>query len=103
MRRQHFPRFLDRFDQRVAEFLVSEMFAHCIYEPLPKLLPTLLMDRFVADHGELVRARRHENEDSVAFWRFVHAEPIKFLLRGDQRIRVQLSALNVNSNLAGSF
>ena len=66
MRRQHFPRFLDRFDQRVAEFLVSEMFAHCIYEPLPKLLPTLLMNRFIADDREPVRTRRDKNEDGVA-------------------------------------
>jgi len=58
------------------------------------------MNRLIADDCELVRARRHKNEDGIAFRRFVHAESVKFFLRGEQRIDVQFAALNVNSNLS---
>ena len=88
MRRQRFARFLNPFDYRVAEFLVSKMVAHEIDNALPVTLAAFFVDRFVPHDGELVGARRHENEDSVAFGRLVHAEAIEFFLRGVERIGI---------------
>jgi hypothetical protein len=103
MRTKGFACFLDRFDQCVGEFLVSKMFAHSFNELPPKCLPALFVDRLIADDCELVRARRHENEDGIAFRRLVHSEPMKLFLRGDKWIGIHLATLNVNANLAGSF
>jgi len=61
------------------------------------------MNPFIADDGELVGAGRHENEHGIALRCFVHAEPMKFFLCGDQRIDLQLAALNKNANLARRF
>jgi len=96
-------RFLDRIDQCVTEFFVSEMFPHFVNEPLPKVLAAFFVNRFIADDGELVRAGRHENEDRIALRRFVHSEPLKFFLCGNQRVDIQLPALNENANLTGGF
>ena len=103
MRSERFAGFLDRFDQRVAEFLVSEMFAHSIDESLPESFAALFVDRFVPHDSKLVSARRDENEHGIAFGCFMHSESMKFFLRGDQRIDIQLSALDKNANLTGSF
>ncbi len=90
-------------DNRIAESLVLKMFAHMIDNSLPKLFPAFLMNRFVADDRKFVRAGRDENKDRVAVMRLVHPQPMKFLLRGNQRIEIELAALNVNPNLAGGF
>ena len=103
MRSERFARFLDRFHQRVTEFFVPEMFAHSVDEPLPKLFTAFFVDRLVADDSKLVRAGRHENEKRIALRCFVHSEPMKFVLRCDQRVDIQLSALNKNADLAGRF
>jgi len=79
------------------------MIAHQIDNTLPVLLAATLVNSFVADDGELMRTRRHENEDGIAFWRFAHSEPLKFFPSGDQRIDLQLAALNENANLARRF
>ena len=88
MRRQRFARFLNPFDYRVAEFLVSKMLAHSFNESLPKSFAAFFVDRFVPHDGELVGARRHENEDGVAFGRLVHAEAMEFFLRRVERIHI---------------
>ena len=100
MRSERFTRFLDRFDQCPTEFFVSEMLAHFVYELLPKVLAAFFVNRFIADDGELVGAGRHENEHGIAFRCFVHAEPMKFFLCSDERIDIQLAALNVNADFA---
>ncbi len=86
MRRQQFTDFLDRFDDCVAEFLVLKMRAHSIDKSLPELFAAFFMNRFIAHHGKLMRAGRHKNKHGIAFARFVHAEPMKFLLRRDKWI-----------------
>ena len=86
MRGQQFADFLDRFDDCVAEFLVLKMCAHSIDKSLPELFAAFFMNRFIADHGKLARARRHENEHGIAFARFVNTELMKFLLRRDKWI-----------------
>src|SRR5438477_8287404 len=103
MRSERFAGFANRFHQRVTEFFVTEMLAHSVDELLPKSLAALFMDRLVAHDGEFVRAGRHEDEHSVALRRLMHSEPMKFFLRGDQRIDTHLTALNKNANLAGGF
>lgn len=103
MRGKRIADFVDRFDQRVAEFLVPEMLAHVFYQTPPQLFTALLMDRFVPDDGELVRARCDENENVVVPGVFVQAEPLKSFLRGHHWIIFQLPALNENADLARGF
>src|SRR5947207_9012047 len=92
-----------RVDDCVSEAFAAKTLAHELDHPLPVCLAALFMNRFVADHGKLMRTRRHENEDGIAFWRFAHSEPLKFFPSGDQRINLQLAALNKNANLARRF
>ena len=103
MFRQSFAGFLDRFDQRAIEFFIQKMRAHRIDEALPELLAALFVNRLVANHGELVRARRHENKHSVAFLRSVHAELVESLCCGGERVAIQFPTLDINTNLAGCF
>src|SRR5260370_4875974 len=87
----------------MTEFLISKMLAHSVDQLLPKRFAALFRDRLVAHNSELMRARRDENEHSVALRRFVHSKPMKFFLRSDQWIDIQFAALNENPNLTGSF
>ncbi len=103
MGRQRLARFLDRFDERTAEFFILEMRAHRIDESLPEFAAAFLVDRLVAYHSKLMRAGRDENEYSIAFACFVHSETMKSLLRGNQRIDIQFSTLNIHADLAGGF
>ena len=91
------------FDDGVIEFLVLKMGAHRIYNPLPEFLAAFLVNRYVADHGEFMRPGRNENEYGVALACFMHPQSMKFSLRRDQWVRVQLASLDVNANFAGSF
>ena len=99
MFRERFAGFLDRFDQRVIEFFILKMRAHRIDDALPELLAALFVNRLVANHGELVRARRHEDKHSVAFLRSVHAELVESLGRGGERIAIQFPALHIHADL----
>src|SRR5262249_30048412 len=89
--------------QRVGELLVSEMVAHFLDEALPQLIAAFLMDRFVADDGELVGARRHPDQNVVVVRVFVEPETMKSFLRGDERIAFYLAALNKTADLARRF
>jgi hypothetical protein len=79
------------------------MLAHPLHQAPPQLLATFFVDRFIADHGEFVRARRDENQNGIMLWCFVHPESMKLFLRGNQWIDIQFAALNENANLAGSL
>ncbi len=103
MRSQNATDIADCVYQSIGEALIPKMIAHQIDNTLPVLLAATLVNSFVADDGELMRTRRHENEDGIAFWRFAHSEPLKFFPSGDQRINLQLAALNKNANLARRF
>ena len=100
---EQFADFLNTFDDGVTEFLILEMLAHSIDNLLPEFRAAFLVNRFVADHGEFVRPGRNENEHGIALACFIHSQAMKFLLRRDQWVCVQLAALDVNANLAGSF
>jgi hypothetical protein len=103
MFRQSFASFFDHFDQRVIEFFVLKMRAHGIDQALPELFAALFVDRFVANHGELMRAWRHEDQNGVSFARSMHAELVKSLCRGGERIAFQFPALHINADLPGRF
>src|SRR5437762_1176765 len=103
MRGQHFADFLNRSDQRVAEFLVLKMGSHSFDNALPKLVATFLVNGFIANNGELVLAWNHENQHRIALLSLVHLEPLKFFLRNNQGIGIQFAALNINTNFARSF
>lgn len=103
MRGQHLAEFVNRFRQGMTEFFILKMAAHSIYNVPPELLAAFFVNRFVANNGELVCARRYENQHGIALAGLVHSETLKFLLCNDQRIGAQFSALNVNANLAGGL
>ena len=103
MDRQQFADFVNRFNQRVVEFLVLKMLPHSIDNALPELLAAFFMNGLVAYHGKLMRSGRNENEHSIALARFVHAESMKLFLGSNQWICTQLAALNINADLAGSL
>jgi hypothetical protein len=103
MRGKRFAGFPDRFNECAAEFLVLKMRAHSIDKVLPELFSGLFVDRFVTDHGKLMRSGRDENEHGIALARFVHAESVKFFLRSNQWISTQLAALNINPDLTGGL
>ena len=100
---EQFADFLNAFDYGATEFLLLEMLAHCIDNLLPEFLAAFLVNRFIADDGEFMRPGRNENEDGIALACFMHPQSMKFFLRRDQWVCVQLAALDVNANLAGSF
>src|ERR1700738_4293421 len=100
---ESFAGFFDGFDKGVAELFVFEMRAHRLDQALPKLLAAFFVNGFVADHSKLVDTGRHENEHCVLFYGLVHSEPMKFLLRRNQRIDGQFAALNKDSDLPGRF
>ena len=103
MRGQQFADFTDAFDDGAAKLLVLKMCAHSTYNVLPELLAAFFVNRLVANNGELVRARRYENQHGIALAGLGHSEMLKFFLCNDQRIGVQFAALNINANLAGGF
>ena len=103
MRAEQFAYLLNAFDDGVTEFLVLKMRAHCIYNPLPEFIAAFLVNRFVADYGEFMCPGRNENEHRIALACFIHLQSMKFFLRRDQWICLQLAALDVNANLTGSF
>jgi hypothetical protein len=103
MGRQQFADLVNRFDQRVVEFLVLKMLSHSIDNALPELLAAFFMNGLVAYHGKLMRSGRDEDEHGIALARFVHAESMKFFLGSNEWIGTQLAALNVNPDLTGSF
>src|SRR4029450_11100116 len=98
-----FADFLNTFDEGTTKVLLLEMLAHSIDNSLPEFLPTFLVNRFIAGHGEFMRPGRNENEHGIALACFIHPQSTKFFLRRDQRVCLQLAALDVNANLAGSF
>ena len=61
------------------------------------------MNRFIANDREFVRARRHPNQNVVMMRVFVQPEPMKSLLRRDERIAFYLAALNEDADLTGGF
>src|SRR6476646_1398331 len=103
MRGQQFADFANRLDQRVAKLLVLKMRPHSFDNALPKLVTAFLVNGSIANNGELVLAWRHENSDRIALRGLVHLELLKFFLRNNQGISFHFAALNINTNLAGSF
>jgi len=70
------------------------MRSHFFYNTLPELITTFFMNRFVSNHREFMNTRRDKDEHRIALARFMHTEPMKLFLRRDERITVQLPALN---------
>ena len=79
------------------------MLAHCFDQLLPELLTALLVNAFISDDGELLRAGNDKNQDGVSLLRLLHPELEKFLLGKWQGIARQFAALNEDANLAGSL
>src|SRR5436190_6202947 len=79
------------------------MGAHFIHDVLPELFAAFFVNRLVADNGEFVGPWRYKNKNGIALAGLGHSETLKFVLRNDQRIGIQFSALNINANLTGGF
>ena len=74
------------------------MFPHFLHNALPEFVTAFFMNRFIANDCEFMNTRRDENEHRIMLARLVHPEPMKFPLRLDERIILQLSALDQNTN-----
>jgi len=83
--------------------MLAEAMVHRSNDALPELVAAFLVDRFVANNGELVRARRHENQHRITLARFVHIEPMKLPLCRNERITFQFATLDQDANLTGRF
>ena len=92
---------LDSLHDRLGKSFALKAGAHFFDQLLPEVRATFLMDSLISDHGELLRPRDDEDEDSVALRRFVHSELEKPLFRKRQGIALQFSTLYENANLAG--
>ena len=103
MLRQHVSNDCDRSGDPVCELLLTKAMVHCGRDALPELVAAFLVNRLVANDGELVSTRRDKNQHRIALLRLVHTEPMKLLLRRDKRITVQLSALDQNADFTGRF
>jgi len=86
--------FPDRFYQRITELLILKMGPHSFHNALPEFIAAFLMNRVVANNRKFMNTRRDKNEHCIALARLVHTEPMKLLLRRNQRITVQVPALD---------
>jgi hypothetical protein len=77
------------------------MLAHSGNKILPEFVPAFLVNAFVADHGKLLRARRHKNQDGIPLGGFLHSELEKFFLRSLQGVLLEFPALQKDTNLPG--
>ena len=103
MRGQQFADFPDAFDDSIGKLLVLKMRPHSAYNVLPELLVAPFVNRFITNNREHVRARRYEDQHRIALAGLGHSESLKFFLRNNQRISIQLAALNKNADFAGSL
>jgi len=74
------------------------MLPHFLHNALPEFVAAFFMNRFIANDCEFMDTRRDENEHRITLARLVHPEPMKFPLRLDERIILQLPALDQNAN-----
>jgi hypothetical protein len=103
MLRQHIPDDCYRSVDPFREFFLAKAIVHGRDYAPPEFVTALFVNRFIANNGEFMRARRHKNEHSIVFPRLLHPESMKFPLRHNERIVFQLAALDQNSNLTGCF
>lgn len=82
---------------------MPEMLAHRADKALPQLFTADFVNSFVADNGEFMRSRRDEDQHGIALQGLLHAETMKSSLRGNQRVVLQLTALDKDTDLAGCF
>jgi len=80
---KQFADFVNRLDQSVAKLLILKMGPHSVHNALPKFVAAFLVNRFVADYGELVRAWRYKNQNRIALPLRMHTQLMKFFLRSD--------------------
>lgn len=66
MFREQLARFLDAVDDTFRKFRFAEIARHRFCQCLPERIAALRVNRFIADDGEFMRARRDKNQDAVA-------------------------------------
>ena len=67
MLRQQLPASSDRMDDGVGEMLRFEMRAASPASTLPRILAAFLVHASISDDRKLLRARRNEDQNGVAF------------------------------------
>ena len=83
---EHASDLLNRFDQRITEFLIAKMRSHFFNETLPEFIAAFLMDGVVSGDRKFMNPRRDKDKHGIAVLGLVHAELMKLLLSRDQRI-----------------
>ena len=103
MLRQHISNDCNRSADPFCEFILAKAIVHLGDNALPEFVAAFFVNRFVANDSELTRARHHKNEHSIVLPRLVHPEPMKFPLRRNEGIILQLAALDQNADLTGGL
>ena len=67
---------------------------HFFHDELPEFIAAFFMNRVVPNDRKFMNARRDKNEHRIALARLVHTESMKAFLRCNERIAVQLPALD---------
>src|SRR3954465_9976579 len=80
--------------------LLPEVCAHLLHHRIPKIIATFLVNPGIADDREFLRAGCDKDEHGVAMLRLVHLELEKLLLREWERIALDLTALQINADVA---
>jgi len=86
MFRQQFAGLLHAVDDARREFGFPKVTAHDVRQLPPEFIPALRVNRFIANDGKFLRARRNKNQHAVPSRRLVHAQAREFRLRGGHGI-----------------
>jgi len=99
---QQFARLLNAVGDARGKIALSKITAHRLRQPPPEFIAATGMHRLITNHGKFAGARRHENQNAVAFARLIQLQAEKFLLRGEHGVLDVIRRDN-QTNLAGGF
>jgi len=89
---QQFTGFSDTVNYARGELGFAEVTRHLVGQLRPEIVTAARMDPRIANHCELVRARRHKDQDAIMVPGFLHAHLDEVSLGAGERVRDQLSA-----------
>ena len=84
------------------KFGFAKITGHDVRQLPPEFVPALRVNGFIADDGELVRARGHKNKHAIPLRRLVHAQSHEFHLCGDDGV-VNVFGADGDPDLAGGL
>ena len=100
--RQKFSRAPNAMQNPPGEFTLAKMARHFVRDFLPKFITATRVNRAIADHRELPDARSDEQQNTVLFRGFLHAQMVKNLLGGGHCI-LRFLAADEDADFAAHF